>query len=73
LTKKNYQLNFNIGVSTIEDFIGQGLIQEDKVEQFKASYKNPALNMCFLMISVSGGVHIVFIPFGNPAPAEQPS
>ena len=61
--KEEYEIHFNINASTLEAFAEKGLINPERVEAFKSSYKDPAHFMCFLLASPAVGAHFVFIPF----------
>ena len=61
--KEEYDIHFNINASTLEVFAEKGLINPERVEAFKTSYKDPAHFMCFLLASPAVGTHFVFIPF----------
>jgi hypothetical protein len=61
--KEDYEMHFNINASTLEAFAEKGLINPERVEAFKSSYKDPAHFMCFLLASPAVGAHFVFIPF----------
>ena len=50
-----------INASTLEEFATKQLIDADKVDDFKAIYKDPKLNLCLFVIHKIGAT-FVFIP-----------
>jgi hypothetical protein len=70
--KEEFEIHHNINASTLEAFAEQGLINPDRAEAFKSSYKDPAHFVCFLLVSPIVGAHFVFIPF-SPLAGFDPS
>jgi len=52
---------WSINASTLEEFMTKQIIQEDKVENFKAIYKNPNEFHCLFVLSELGARYI-FLP-----------
>lgn len=64
LDKKIYEVPFNLSVSTLEDFIGMGLIQKDKLVAFKEAFANPVKNMSVFWIHRDHARYIAY-PFAS--------
>ena len=55
------QGNWSINASSLEEFTTKGLIQPDKIENFKGIYKDPKHYFC-VFIARKVGATFVFIP-----------
>jgi hypothetical protein len=53
--------NWNINVSTMEEFVQKKLILPQKLNQFKLTYKPPTDYICFFVLSELGAQYI-FLP-----------
>ena len=42
--------NWSLRVSTLEEFVVKQVVQEDKLEDFKKTYKNPLATACVLVV-----------------------
>ncbi|ARS34310.1 hypothetical protein [Pontibacter actiniarum] len=62
LAKEEVALDWHINASYLEDFINRQLVAEDKVEEFKAAYKD-ADEFCCLFVVDGDFQNFVFIPF----------
>jgi len=62
LDKSELNTNWSINVSSLEDFIEAGVIQEDKKEHFIKNYKSADDFMC-LFVVVPEGANFVFYPY----------
>jgi len=62
LLRADYARDFNINASTLEELTEKNLIMPERVDDFKASYKNPNKFMCVLFITTAGA-HFVFAPY----------
>lgn len=43
--------NWNINTSTLEEFVTKNIIFDEKVDDFIANSKDPALNLCLFVLS----------------------
>ena len=55
--------NWNINISSMEEFIQKKLILPQKLNQFKLTYKPPTDHICFFVLSELGAQYI-FLPRG---------
>lgn len=62
LDKDDMATHWSISASTIEEFIERGLIQQDKEQLFKDSYKNPKEFICLFVI-YKADARFVYIPY----------
>jgi|SRR5688572_29701455 hypothetical protein len=53
---------WNIHVSTVEEFVERGIIQKDKKDFFVKNYKDPEKFMCVFVI-MPEGANFVFYPY----------
>jgi hypothetical protein len=58
--------HFSIEASTVEEFTDKGLIQPEKVAEFKNKFKNPREFMCLFLITEKGGSYL-FFPYSADA------
>ncbi len=54
--------NWSFNISSMEEFITKGIIQEQKLEEFKKVYKNPN-KYCCLFVCEEDGASFVFSPY----------
>ncbi|MDX5421764.1 MAG: hypothetical protein LPK07_10185 [Hymenobacteraceae bacterium] len=62
LAKEEVALDWHINASYLEDFVNRQLVVEDKVEEFKAAYKDPD-EFCCLFVVDGDFQSFVFIPY----------
>lgn len=62
LDKDDYDRKWTINASILEELTEMGVIQKNRVEDFKKVYKNPRENMCIFLISEKGG-NFIFMPY----------
>ncbi|AKD03757.1 hypothetical protein POKO110462_01885 [Pontibacter korlensis] len=62
LAKEEVALDWHINASYLEDFVNRQLVVEDKVEEFKAAYKD-ADEFCCLFVVDGEFQNFVFIPY----------
>lgn len=62
LDRKELGTEWTIQVSTFEEFMSRGIIQESKKDVFLYSYKNPDEFACVFVV-VPEGANFVFIPY----------
>ena len=60
--KEEYQRNWSIHVTTMEELMERGLIEKLREEQFKDAFKDPKVYMCVLMIT-PGNAHFAFVAY----------
>ncbi|MEM9991198.1 MAG: hypothetical protein AAF738_05500 [Bacteroidota bacterium] len=58
IQRQNTSGNWSINVSTLEEFVTKRLISTDKIDFFKAQYKNPRENLCLFVLSELGASFI---------------
>ncbi|RIJ34034.1 hypothetical protein [Pontibacter oryzae] len=62
LAKEEVALEWHINASYLEDFVNRQLIADDKIEEFRAAYKDPD-EFCCLFVVDGEFQNFVFIPF----------
>lgn len=62
LDKEDMATHWSISASTLEQFVERGLVEADKEDFFKQSYKNPKEFICMFVIH-QAQAHFVFIPY----------
>lgn len=50
--------NWSVNLSTLEEFITKGLIKQDKLNEFKATYKSTDNYLCLFILSELGAEFI---------------
>jgi len=55
--------NWSINVSSLEEFVSKQLVFENKMEEFKTTYKDPAEFLCLFVLSDLGAQYM-FLPRG---------
>ncbi len=50
-----------INVSTLEEFVARQIIVDEKIEDFKAVFKDPRMYFCLFLIT-SGTANFIFLP-----------
>jgi hypothetical protein len=63
LAKEEMALEWNINASYLEDFIKHKLVDEEKIEDFMAAYKDPDEFCCLFVVDGESFTSFVFIPF----------
>ncbi|QCR21149.1 hypothetical protein [Pontibacter sp. SGAir0037] len=63
LAKEELALEWNIFASYAEDFIQRKLIDVEKLEEFKAAYKDPDEFCCLFVVDGENFTNFVFIPY----------
>jgi len=69
--KTELDLNWNFSASHLEDFVNRNIVLQNKIEDFKKAYRDPAQFMCIFLVSEDTG-HFVFIPF-EPRDSKAPN
>ena len=62
LAKEEVALEWHINASYLEDFVQRQLVMPDKVEEFRAAYKDPD-EFCCLFVADGDFQSFVFIPY----------
>lgn len=73
ITKASYpDGNWNIHASSLEEFVTKKIITEDKVQNFRATYKEASDFVCIFTLSELGA-EFVFLPVNpsTPPPAKK--
>lgn len=65
LDRNELGTNWTIQASTLEEFIEKGIIEENRAEFFRNSFKSPGTTCCMFMVS-QYGARFVFVPFNTP-------
>lgn len=60
--KFEFNTDWNYYASMLEEFLQRKLVDEEKIEEFKATYKDPDEYCCLFVVDESF-VNFVFIPF----------
>jgi len=60
-TKEVHAGNWNINVSTLEEFATKNIIEGDKIEEFKKVFKDPNAQIC-MFLYWKGKFTFVFLP-----------
>lgn len=53
--------NWSVHLSTLEEFASKQLIKDEKLRDFKATFKNPEFYYCFFILSELGA-EFIFMP-----------
>lgn len=64
IDKNEYEVNFSLSVSTVEEFVETGLIQKEKLSAFREAFGNPLKNMCVFWVHGDNARYILF-PFAG--------
>ena len=64
LDKDDYQKDWTINATILEDLISNGIVEESKSEEFKKIYKDPHQFICIFLITETGG-NFIFSPYKN--------
>ncbi len=67
-----YHTNWWYNASHLEEFINKGLVQKDKVQDFRETYGDPDERACIFLASAEGG-GFIFVPFPDPDEEELPN
>ena len=62
LDKEEYQREWTINATILEDLVEQGLIIEEKEPEFKRVFKNPEKFICIFLVTEQGG-NFIFAPY----------
>ncbi len=62
IAKEELAINWNYNAAYLDEFVQREIVSEDKVEDFKANYKNPD-EFCCLFIVDDNFTNFMFIPY----------
>ncbi|MBP7821680.1 MAG: hypothetical protein KA010_02075 [Saprospiraceae bacterium] len=54
-----------LSISTLEEFVTKTIIDVEKIDQFKTSYKDPEFFLCICYLDAEEGSNYIFIPRGT--------
>ena len=58
LDREEMATTWSLRVSTLEEFVVKQVVQEDKLEDFKKTYKNPRTTACVLVVDEKGANYV---------------
>lgn len=61
ISKKELDIQWSFYASHLEDFVNKGIVELEKVEEFKKLYKANDSQLCFFLI-MGGDFSFVFLP-----------
>lgn len=64
IDKNEYEVDFSLSVSAVEEFVETGLIQKEKLAAFREAFGNPLKNMCVFWVHGDNARYILF-PFAG--------
>lgn len=62
LNKDDFNKDWSINASILEDFIEKGLVSKEKASEFKKVYKDPKKNICIFLVTEELA-NFIFIPY----------
>ncbi len=62
IAKEELAINWNYNAAYLDEFVQREIISKDKVEDFKANYKNPD-EFCCLFVVDDNFTNFMFIPY----------
>ena len=62
LDAQEFEANWNISASLLEEFVAKDLITDEKLDQFKNAFKNPQTHCCVFVADKLSG-NFLFYPF----------
>lgn len=62
LAKEDVATNWHYYITYLDEFVQRGLVDKDKVEEFKGNYKNPD-EYCCLFVVDQDFTNFVYIPY----------
>ena len=54
--------NWSVNASTLEEFVVKNLIQTDKLEAFKETFKDPEKYFCLFVVEPDQSAQFIFVP-----------
>ncbi len=73
LDRKEYNMFYDINVSSLEEMVELGILLEDKIEDFKHSYGSSRNNTCILCVFPDGEAQFVFYSLANRKTDNEPT
>lgn len=65
INREELELTWSFNASHLEDFVNSNIVREDKLEDFRKNYKDPADYMC-IFVAEEGMMSFIFMPFEKP-------
>ncbi len=62
LSNEEFSANWNVNISTLEEFVAKKLIFPGRVDAFRKVYKNPDNFICFFILE-DDGANFAFVPY----------
>lgn len=62
IAKEDLAINWNYNASFLDEFVQREIVSEDKLEEFKANYKDPD-EFCCLFVVDDNFTNFIFIPY----------
>lgn len=66
IDKAKHKTQWSVNASTLEEFAVKNLIKEEKLDDFRKTYKNPGTHLCVFVLS-DIGAQFLFIPRNRKA------
>ncbi len=54
--------NWSVRASTLEEFVARRLIEEEKLESFKKTFKDPEAFFCLFVVQPDQSAQFIFVP-----------
>jgi hypothetical protein len=71
LNSEDFDKDWSINASILEEFIEKGLVLKDKVSEFKKVYKDPKKNICIFLVTKELA-NFIFIPYKTKGKTSDP-
>ena len=62
LDAEEFEAKWDISASLLEEFVAKGLVEEDKLDEFKAAFKDAKIHMCVFAADTEIG-NFIFLPY----------
>jgi len=71
LNKEDFDKDWSINASILEEFIEKGLVLKDKASEFKRVFKDPKKNICIFLVTEEFA-KFIFIPYKTKGKETDP-
>ena len=71
LNKEDFDKDWSISATILEEFIEKGLVLKDKSAEFKRVYKDPKKNICIFLVTEELA-NFIFIPYKTKGREADP-
>jgi hypothetical protein len=71
LNSEDFDKDWSINASILDEFIEKGLVLKDKVSEFKRVYKDPKKNICIFLVTEELA-NFIFIPYKTKGKTTDP-